>query len=200
MSEIIDLSVVKEMIKQRREVAGVRFINQKGSIGTVLANLSSHGKRQAEMTCTTDGCTETHVREQSDWHQCSSCRSHGKGGVANKSTVNGGSVVDADGKRIVFMHILDTDDADTKQMKAQNNHNFNLLRDKNRNEEEMRRKKAKEDRKAQIEMEREERALKAEENRKKDMQKNADLIRQYAAKMGLPISKKTEEALDMIVK
>lgn len=45
-------------------------------LGTILGHLSPKGKVQAELACLTEGCTETHTREQSDWHQSLMCRTH----------------------------------------------------------------------------------------------------------------------------
>lgn len=53
------------------EAKGGRFVTAK-----LLPNLSPKGKLQAELSCSEDGCTETHVREQSDWHQSMLCRTH----------------------------------------------------------------------------------------------------------------------------
>ena len=69
-------------------LAGQRFLaeNAKGEcvLGVVLGQLSAKGKVQATLACShvekVDGedveCTETHVREQSDWHQSLKCRTH----------------------------------------------------------------------------------------------------------------------------
>ncbi len=61
-------------------LAGTRFRaeNARGEkvIGTILEKLSPKGKLQAEMGCLMKDCNETHVREQSDWHQSLKCRTH----------------------------------------------------------------------------------------------------------------------------
>ena len=53
------------------EGKGGRFVTAR-----LLPTLSPKGKLQAELGCSEDGCTETHVREQSDWHQSMLCRTH----------------------------------------------------------------------------------------------------------------------------
>ncbi len=61
-------------------VAGQTFLAEtaKGEqvLAVVLPNLSPKGKVQAELACCVEGCCETHVREQSDWHQSLRCRTH----------------------------------------------------------------------------------------------------------------------------
>lgn len=53
------------------EAKGGKFVTAK-----LLGVLSPKGKLQAELSCSEEGCTETHVREQSDWHQSMLCRTH----------------------------------------------------------------------------------------------------------------------------
>ena len=83
-----------EAKKAGTAAAGVEFVCDRGqyrnfaptgSIGRILPELSSHGKVQALLTCTAEGCSELHTREASDWHQCSKCRTH--------STAKGGKQV-----------------------------------------------------------------------------------------------------------
>ncbi len=57
-------------------LAGTEFETKGGVTGVILAELSPKGKVQARLTCIEAGCTETHVREQSDWHQSFRCRTH----------------------------------------------------------------------------------------------------------------------------
>lgn len=65
-------------------LAGTRFKAESKDgrfvVGTLLPTLSSKGKIQAELACSEPGCGESHVREQSDWHQSMLCRIH----AANK--------------------------------------------------------------------------------------------------------------------
>jgi hypothetical protein len=83
--ETISMAAAKANLK-----AGLRFLSPTGAIGTILEAKSPHGKWQAELTCTFkdeksgEECTNVHVREQSDWHQCSRCGTHQRKG---KSTV-----------------------------------------------------------------------------------------------------------------
>lgn len=53
---------------------GKLFINSKGAIACVLDIINVRGKRLALFGCTSPGCSGTHVRETSDWHQVGSCR------------------------------------------------------------------------------------------------------------------------------
>jgi hypothetical protein len=61
-------------------LAGTEFIceNKKGEFVTavLLPNLSEHGKIQAVLSCAVEGCTETHIREMSDWHHALLCKTH----------------------------------------------------------------------------------------------------------------------------
>lgn len=69
-------------------VAGLKFQveasdNKAGALpagtifmGVVLAERSGRGKVQAELSCSKPGCTETHIREVSDFHQAYLCRTH----------------------------------------------------------------------------------------------------------------------------
>src|SRR5271166_3099177 len=92
---------IREKLNNKEDVTGLVFVNAKGATGTILASLSAHGKRQAEMTCTEPNCTELHVREQSDWGQCYRCRTHSKTKVKTPGTGQavGGGIVGEDGTR-----------------------------------------------------------------------------------------------------
>jgi len=61
-------------------LAGQRFLAEgpKEAFVTavILPELSPKGKVQARLACSVEGCTEEHVREQSDWHQSMRCRTH----------------------------------------------------------------------------------------------------------------------------
>jgi len=63
---------------KKNPVAGSQFLSPTGAVGTVLEGLSIKGKVRAEFNCVVEGCTATHVREQSDWHQCGKCLAHTK--------------------------------------------------------------------------------------------------------------------------
>ena len=61
--------LVDSKLKAGEPVEGMTFINKKGSVGTILPGLSVKGKLLASMTCVLGG--PNHVRERSDWFQCS---------------------------------------------------------------------------------------------------------------------------------
>lgn len=72
-----DLMAIVSMDEaKRRPVPGTEFATPKGARGVVLIERSAARKITARLTCTAEGCDETHVREISDWHQCARCRSH----------------------------------------------------------------------------------------------------------------------------
>lgn len=65
--------------RKRNLPPGTRFKAKTGAIGTAIVERSEHNKRQAILTCTAAGCTETHIRESSDWQHSGRCRTHAKG-------------------------------------------------------------------------------------------------------------------------
>ncbi len=96
-TKILSLTEVKAAIKANlgspqlnqnaaTALAGTRFyaenLKKEFVLATILPNLSSKGKVQAELACSHtdeesgDACTNTHIREQSDWHQSLRCRDH----------------------------------------------------------------------------------------------------------------------------
>lgn len=102
-----------------------------GAIGTILAEPSARGKLQAELTCCEPGCTGTHNREVSDWHQSRFCELHqkhkSKGTGAGTGLAFGRQVKLPDGQIIKEMKILETDDDELKGLKATNNEIFAVL-------------------------------------------------------------------------
>ncbi len=74
------LALSKATLKSNAAVAaslaGTKFLSGKGATGEILPTVSAHGKVQARFTCIVPGCTETHDREQSDFHQVGACRTH----------------------------------------------------------------------------------------------------------------------------
>lgn len=126
--DVQSLDVVKQLVDQKlklkESVAGMMFVNAKGSIGTILAELSPRGKLQASMTCVEGG--PDHIRERSDWHQCYLSPEKAK----NKPRKTGGpntgkSLRTNDGTLLHFQDILETDGDDVKALKEQNNIAFN---------------------------------------------------------------------------
>ena len=73
-------------------MAGLKVVceNTKGEfvVGVILPTLSKGGgpgaKIQAELACSVEGCTRTHIREQSDWHQALMCREHAEEKATSK--------------------------------------------------------------------------------------------------------------------
>lgn len=182
MSKIVELSVLKQSIKNGEVVAGQSFVNSKGSTGTVLAGLSSHLKFQAEMTCSTEGCNETHVREQSDWHQSHQCRTHAEGiKGANPNNLGGGIRLD-DGSVVRLMKVRDTDTAEVAAAKEQNNLVFEQARTARREAE-------KADTAARVAARKAERETKQAEVREAKLAAKAERLREQAAKMKVQVSK-----------
>lgn len=90
-AQTISMTEMKKLIKESlgtpannqnaaAALAGTSFLCEskdgKFVTGKLLPVLSAKGKLQAELSCSEEGCTETHVREQSDWHQSMVCRTH----------------------------------------------------------------------------------------------------------------------------
>lgn len=174
--------------KSPQEAAGKRFIAQTGAIGVILAELSPRGKPQAELTCLTPGCTETHIREISDWHQCGMCRTHKK----SKSRSGGGSStgsVSAGGLRL--MKVLPTDDAETVALKEENNRIVTQLMEKEKEEREAKKAQDAEARKAKQEQDKAKRELEKAQKQKEAIAANLNRIKEEAAKRGLPVSPRT---------
>lgn len=73
---MLSLTEVKSLVKSGMDVDGQQFTAPTGAVGMVLAGLSPRGKKWAEFTCVHPGCTNTHYREISDWHQCGKCGPH----------------------------------------------------------------------------------------------------------------------------
>lgn len=82
---MLTLEELKKNLKSGQNMVGQQFTNARGSVGTVVQEKTAAGKFQASMTCTETGCTNLHVRAQSDWHQSYRCVQHSKGG--KKSSV-----------------------------------------------------------------------------------------------------------------
>lgn len=128
---MLTMTQVKEMLKSAKgltaEIIGSEFEAPTGARGRVLAQLSEHGKVQAEMTCTetVDGilCMQTHVREQSDWHQCGKCVDHSKG----RSKKTGGTGASASTNVLRKLKVLDTDSPETKAKKEEANALIDLV-------------------------------------------------------------------------
>lgn len=175
--------------KSTAENAGKRFSTPAGVIGVILADLSPRGKPQAELTCSEAGCTETHVREISDWHQCGKCRTHKKSKSRSGGGSSTGSSVTAGGLRI--MKVLDTDTDEVKALKQENNELVEQLLAQEKVEREAQKAKAAEERKAKQEQEKQEREAKKAAEQAQKLRENMDRIKAVAAAKGLPVSPKT---------
>ena len=188
-TNVVALSVIKDRIKAKENVVGMTFRNERNALGTILEALSDHKKRQAEMTCTTEGCTETHIREQSDWHQSYACRTHGKS-KSRSGTGNGvgGGIKSDDGQTFKFMPIVDSDDAETRKVKEANNSFYVALKAQREEEARIAKLARENERRAKVEEGRRERALKLEADKKSKLKDQLARIRAYAEKMNVPVS------------
>lgn len=124
------LQEMKEEIKaDLSKMVGEQFEGKNGIIGVVLADYSTRGKPQAEFGCSVEGCTETHVRELSDWHQSDKCRTHAKSKAKGERTGTGlrsVKVVGQDGKVEVLREqkIDPTEPVEVQNLKRQINEVF----------------------------------------------------------------------------
>lgn len=176
--------------KSLSEAAGQRFIAQTGAIGVILAEPSVRGKPQAELSCLESGCTETHIREISDWHQCGKCRTHKK----TKTRSGGGSsTVSVSG--IKLMKILPTDDAEMVALKEQNNAVVEQVLAKEKEDREAKKAADAEARKAKQVEEQAKKQLEKAEATKRALRENMERIQKVAAEKGLPVSPKTLQAV-----
>ena len=213
MSEILKAAVALSMREAKKlglKAAGEQFFCTKspyyaggqedvpnGVIGTILPELSNRGKLQAELTCTEPGCTATHIREVSDWHQCTKCEQHSKSKGKSKGSgmlgVGGQrSVKLPDGTILREMQCPEGADEEMKALVAENNALFGQLKA----EEDARRAKEQEAHKAELaaklEADKAERAKKLAAEQKAKLLANLELIKKVAAEKGVPVSPKTE--------
>lgn len=166
-----------------------------GAIGVVLPELSSHGKVQATLSCTEPGCTETHVREASDWHQSTKCDTHKKtksksGKSATPGTGGGRSVKLADGTVLREFKVLDSDDADARALKEESNAIFETFYAAQAAERETAKAQAAEERKAKQEADKQAREAKQALEKKAALSGALERARALAAERGLTVSKK----------
>ena len=185
---------VREMIGNKENVVGAQFTNARGASGTVLDSLSDHKKRQAQMTCTelVDGqpCTETHIREQSDWGQSYRCRTHSKTKVKSAGAGQGvgGGIKGEDGTVYRFQRVLETDDAETVSLKSANNAVFESLKAAQVAAEREAKEARAADRKAKLAAAKAERQSKLAADKKAKLAEQVAKMRQYADAHGIPIS------------
>ena len=163
---------------------GEQFECPTGAIGTILPDLSAHGKAQATLTCTHPGCETTHVRESSDWHQCRFCEAHKKTGKKTGGGPKVRTLKTEDGTTIREQVIGEKDDEETRALKARINETFEVLWA----EKEAKKAETKSQGAAQKELKKiQAEAEKAEKARKLLMEK-AELICRVAAEKGVAIS------------
>jgi regulator of protease activity HflC (stomatin/prohibitin superfamily) len=187
---MLTIEQIKEAIKAKENVVGMTFVNSRGAQGVVLEALSPRGKRQAEMTCVAvQGCTETHIREQSDWHQSYACRTHSRPRNKSGGTGNGPSGIRLDNGVVVrYMEVQDSDDNETRALKEQNNALYESMKAKRDAEAKARREQREAERKAKLEANRAERLKKHEAEKKAKLADTLKRIKEYAAKMNIPVS------------
>ena len=167
-----------------------------GAIGTILPELSVHGKLQAVLTCTEAGCTNTHVREVSDWHQCTKCEEHrkvkAKGSGAGKGLNYGRSVKLDDGTILREMKVSEKDDAETVALKTENNELFEQLFAIEQANLDAAKVAAKAEREAKAQAARDAKELATAAERKVKAQAALELARKIAAERGIKVSPKLE--------
>lgn len=169
-----------------------------GAIGTILPELSARGKLQASLTCATEGCTETHIREVSDWHQSANCAIHtkAKSKGSGKSVGTGGGrsvkVTLEDGSVETFreMKVGPTDDAETVALKEENNRLFEAYYSAEQAKRDAEKVQAQEARKAKQEAERAEREAAKAVEKKAVIAAQLERAKAYAAKVGANVSPK----------
>lgn len=192
---------VREKIANKENVVGVQFTNARGAVGTVLETLSEHKKRQAEMTCTelVEGqpCTETHIREQSDWGQSYRCRTHSKTKAKSAGAGQGvgGGIKAEDGTVYRFQRILETDDAETVNLKNANNGIFEALKAAQVSKEREAKEQRAAERKAKLTAQKQERQQKLAADKKAKLNEQVAKMRAYAEEHNIPISDVTLKQL-----
>ena len=174
------------------EAAGEEFECPTGARGRILEMLSEHKKVQAELSCVEQGCTNTHIREQSDWHQCGRCPEHSKSKGQKRSSgpnLGGGrSVKLEDGTYIREMKISDTDDAEMRALKEQNNTIFTNLYEKEQARRDQEKAEAKAAREAKMAQDRADREAEKAVEKKEAMRNQLQRVTDLARKNGVAIS------------
>jgi hypothetical protein len=172
--------ILAEKLKVGKDVTGLHFRNDKGSVGTIIAGLGPHGKLRASMTCIEGG--PDHIRERSDWHQCAVSPEKSK---SRKPTGLGKSLQTADGVRFRLQVVLPTDTAEVVLAKNANNLAFEqakVARDAAAI-------KAKEEkaaaRKAAKEAKRVERQAAKDAERAQVLKTSTEKLKEYAASVGV---------------
>ncbi len=192
---VVTVEELKASIKAKTDVSGVTFVNVKGSQGTVLPGKSDHGKLRAEMTCVKEGCTETHIREISDFHQCGLCRTHSKTKAGGGAKVSTGVRLD-DGTVVRYQPVLATDDAETVELKAANNLKVEELRHQKAEQKTVERLAKELERKQRQETAKADREAKAVAEKKQKLADMNQKIREYAQRNQVPVSVSTLQNLD----
>lgn len=192
---------IKDKIKAKENVTGLIFVNARGAKGKIMGDLSVHGKRQAEMTCTIpDGdkeCSETHIREQSDWHQSYACRTHKKTKAKAGAGVPAmGSIKLDNGTVVSYQRVLETDSPEVQAIKEQNNELYETVRAQKAEQAKADKEAKALARKQKLDEERHQRNLKLEEEKKEQLIANLERIVEYSQKNNMPISKKTLEQVE----
>lgn len=193
MNEVKSLAEVKVIIdarlKAKEPVAGLQFVNEKGSIGTILEALSARGKLQASMTCVEGG--PDHIRERSDWHQCYLSPEKAKSKPRKTGgPLTGKSMRTEDGTLLRFLEAAEGDTQEMKELKEQNNVAFEAAKAARAAAEDVekgnrlaaRQAKQEEARAARLAVKQAEAALK--------LKNGAATIAEYAASIGARVSPK----------
>ena len=196
MEEIKPLSVVKTEVdaalKAKQPVAGMKFINEKGSVGTILPELSLRQKLQASMTCVEGG--PDHIRERSDWHQCYLSPEKAKNKPRKTGGPNTGKSMRTEaGVLLRFEDILEGDTDEVKALKEQNNIAFGeakAARDAMEASEKQNKLAA---RQAKQESDRAARKVLQDAEKAKKLAEGAKTIAEYAASVNAKISAKAPQ-------
>lgn len=179
--------LVDANIKAGKPVAGIQFQNARGSVGTILPDLSVRGKLQATMTCTAGG--PDHVRERSDWHQCYLSPEKAKSKPRKTGGPNTGmSMRLADGTLLRMETILDTDSDELKAAKQANNDAFLAAKDARDTAEANAKAEAAANRQAALDATRAAKAAEKELKRIATLKERAERIKKVAEEMGVKVS------------
>jgi len=179
--------VIDAALKAGQPVAGMQFLNDKGSVGTILPGLSARGKLQASMTCVEGG--PDHIRERSDWHQCYLSPDKAK----NKPRKTGGpgtgkSMRTEDGTLLRFQEIFPADSAEIQAVEEQNNIAFEAAKAARASAEASAKATKLADRKSKLEARREERRLAKEAETAAKLAEGAKKLQEYAASLNVAVS------------
>lgn len=188
---------VDAKLKAKESVAGMQFVNAKGSVGTILPELSGRGKLQASMTCIEGG--PDHIRERSDWHQCYLSPEKAKSKPRKTGGPNTGKTMRTEaGVLLRFEEFAEGDTEEMRSLKEANNLAFNDAKAAREAADIADKQNKLAARQVKQEEAREARKLIKLAEQKQKMIEGAKKIQEYAASLGAAVSPNAPQAEEVV--